>query len=133
MNEQDLKNLILAKDLELYNVRQELYNMKNQLALAQKQVKELTSYLDQVTTPVKAEVTPEPVKNEKKSKTREVKFRSLTEEDLIKRYKNGSLSSVPYCWYHSRGMIVPDWARESMSKYIKERKSLRKTNFSTTR
>lgn len=117
MNEQDLKNLIVAKDLELYNVYQELRNTKNQLALAQKQVKELTSYLDQVTTPVNGEVTPEQAKNENVSKSCEVKFRHLTEEDLIKKYKNGNPSNVPYYWYNSRGMKVPDWAKESCNKY----------------
>lgn len=129
MNEQELKNLelknlIVSKDLEIYKLRSEL-------ALAQKQVKELTSYLDQVTTPVKEKVTPEPAKNENKGRIREVKFRNLTEDNLIKKYKNdGLLSSVPYYWYHSRGIIVPDWARESISKYNMERKRNRKMNLS---
>lgn len=131
MNEQELKNLIVAKDLEIYKLRTEL-------ALAQKQVKELTSYLDQVTTPVNDKVTPEPAKNQanetvkkaKKSKKSKIKFGYLTEEELIKRFKNGSMSAVPYYWYHSRGIIVPDWARESCNKYIKERKTARMMNLS---
>lgn len=136
MNEQELKNIIVTKDLEIYKLRTEL-------ALAQKQVKELTSYLDQVTTPVKDKVTPEPPKNEpkeppkeppkkeKKSKVRGIRYKYLTEEELVKRFKvDGISSSVPYYWYHSRGIIVPEWARESSNKYLAERKSLRTTNLS---
>lgn len=119
MNEQELKNLIVAKDLEIYKLRTEL-------ALAQKQVKELTSYLDQVTTPVKEKVTPEPVPNEKKSKPRNSRYRYMTEDMLITKFmKPGISSSVPYYWYHSRGIIIPDWARKACSKYIAERKAAR--------
>lgn len=119
MNEQELKNLIVVKDLEIYKLRTEL-------ALAQKQVKELTSYLDQVTTPVKDKVTPEPDKNEKKSKMKGTKYKYLTEEEIVKRFKiDGISSSVPYYWYHSRGIIIPDWARKACSKYIAERKAAR--------
>jgi hypothetical protein len=119
MNEQELKNLIVAKDLEIYKLRTEL-------ALAQKQVKELTSYLDQVTTPVKDKVTPEPVQNEKKSNLKGTKYKYLTEEEIVKRFKiDGISSSVPYYWYHSRGIIIPDWARKACSKYIAERKAAR--------
>lgn len=126
MNEQELKNIIVTKDLEIYKLRTEL-------ALTQKQVKELTSYLDQVTTPVKEKVTPEPAKNEKKSKVRGIRYKYLTEEELVKRFKvDGISSSVPYYWYHSRGIIVPEWARESSNKYLAERKSLRTTNLSPT-
>ena len=124
MNEQELKNLIVAKDLEIYKLRTEL-------ALAQKQVKELTSYLDQVTTPVNDKVTPEPVQNEKKSKPKGTRYKYLTEEEVIKKFKDdGPSSSIPYWWYYSRGIIVPDWARESCNKYIKERKTARMMNLS---
>lgn len=132
MNEQELKNLIVTKDLEIYKLRTEL-------AIAQKQVKELTSYLDQVTTPVKEKVTPEPAKNqpkehvkkEKKSKSKWIRYKYLTEEEMLKRFKiDGITSSVPYYWYHSRGIIVPDWARESCNKYLTERKSARTMNLS---
>lgn len=126
MNEQELKNLIVTKDLEIYKLRSEL-------ALAQKQVKELTSYLDQVTTPVKEKVTPEPAKNENKSKTKGTRYKYLTEEEVIKKFKiDGISSSVPYYWYHSRGIIVPEWARESCNKYLKDRKSARTMNLSPT-
>lgn len=124
MNEQELKNLIVTKDLEIYKLRTEL-------AIAQKQVKELTSYLDQVTTPVKEKVTPEPAKKEKKSKAKGIRYKYLTEEEMLKRFKiDGISSSVPYYWYHSRGIIVPDWARESCNKYLTERKSARTMNLS---
>ena len=124
MNEQELKNLIVTKDLEIYKLRTEL-------AIAQKQVKELTSYLDQATTPVKSKVTPEPPKKEKKSKVKGIRYKYLTEEEMLKRFKiDGVSSSIPYYWYHSRGIIVPEWARESCNKYLSERKSARTMNLS---
>lgn len=124
MNEQELKNLIVTKDLEIYKLRSEL-------ALAQKQVKELTSYLDQVTTPVKEKVTPEPAKNENKTMKRGIRYKYLTEEEMLKRFKiDGNSTQVPYYWYHSRGIIVPEWARESFYKYLTERKLARTMNLS---
>lgn len=139
MENQELVNLVVTKDLELYKIREEskaltkenirlnsdiealrnknermeaeIINLKALLAKANKQLSEAESYLDQITSP---------------EDTQKVKYyhdrRILTESELKEKYQ-GASTNQPYLWYKRRGLEIPDWAKECYHKYSKEYKA----------
>lgn len=139
MENQELINLVVVKDLELYKSKEEskslikennrlnsdlealrgkkerleaeIINLKTLLAKANKKLKEAESYLDQITSP---------------EETLKVKYhhdnRLMTESELKEKYQ-GASTVQPYLWYKRRGMEVPDWAKECSRRYSKEQKT----------
>ena len=139
MENLELVNLVVAKDLELYKTKEEfkalskeniglksdiealrgknesleaeINNLKKHLERTNKRLREAESYLDQITSP---DVTV-------KAKYRPDN-RIMRESELKEKYE-GASTVQPYLWYKRRGMEIPEWARECYRRYSKEQKN----------